>query len=145
MTLSEDQVAALEFINTTRSPLLVITALAGTGKTTLAGIILDVYLREMPKGEAVVILVPSRTLRDEHAVLADFGLARILDDAVETTGLAQSGENLTGEAARQKFMCSRVLWLGRPAEDALINMLETQVFEATQQVLAEQLGLLEER
>ena len=51
ITLSEDQVAALKFINTTRSPVLAITALAGTGKSTLAGIILEGYLREMRRGK----------------------------------------------------------------------------------------------
>ena len=45
----------------------------------------------------------------------------------------------------QKLMCTRVLWLGRPAEDAVIKLWEEQVFEATQQVLAEPLKRLKER
>ena len=70
-TLSPDHNTVLRFINTSDSPVLVVPALAGTGKSTVAEIILESYLRTMPKGEAVVILVPSRTLRDAHALHAD--------------------------------------------------------------------------
>ena len=49
--LSEDQLAALEFINTTSKPVMVITAVAGTGNTTISGVLLDIYLRGMPEGE----------------------------------------------------------------------------------------------
>ena len=128
--------AVLEFLNTTSSPLLVITALAGTGKTTQAGIILDVYVRQMPPGEAVVILVPSRTLRDKHALNADLGVAQILGDV---------GKGGTAPPDLGRPMCSRVLLLGRAAEDAQIKMWEDQVFEATQRELAGPLARLKER
>ena len=125
--LSQDQEKVLQFLNITKSPLLVIRALAGTGKSTLAGIVLDVYLRDMPHGEAVVILVPSRTLRDEHALNADLGVPQILGDV--------------GKGP----MCSRVLWLGRAAEDAQIKTWDDQIFEATQDMLAKPLARLKER
>jgi len=125
--LSQDQEKVLQFLNITKSPLLVIRALAGTGKSTLAGIVLDVYLRDMPHGEAVVILVPSRTLRDEHALNAHLGVPQILGDV--------------GKGP----MCSRVLWLGRAAEDAQIKTWEDEVFAATQHMLAKPLARLKER
>ena len=113
---------------------MVITALAGTGKTTIAGVLLDIYLRGMPEGEAVVILVPSRTLRDEHVLNADHGAAQILGAVSErATGL--------GECAR----CSTVLWLGRPAQERMLEMWESEVFEATQVKLGEPLKRLKER
>ena len=78
--ISPDQVGALSFTNTAQSPVLVIHALAGTGKSTVAGLIMEAYIRQMPLGEAVVILVPSRTLRDEHAARADIiGWCGLLD------------------------------------------------------------------
>ena len=138
IVLSDDQVTVLEFLNTTNNPLLVITALAGTGKSTLAGIVLDVYLRHMPPGEAVVILVPSRTLRDGHALNADLGVAQILGD------VGKGGATPPPGLSRLP-MCSRVLWLGRAAEDAQIKMWEDQVYEATQHALAEPVARLKER
>ena len=77
--ISPDQVDALAFTNTAQSPVLVIHALAGTGKSTVAGLIMEAYTRQMPLGEAIVILVPSRSFRDEHAVRADIGRGSFLD------------------------------------------------------------------
>ena len=58
----------------------------------------------------MVILAPSRTLRDEHALHADLGVGQILGAVGEgTTGLAQSGEELTGEAAMKRLMFIRVM------------------------------------
>ena len=101
---------------------LVAERAAGTGKSTLAGIVLDEYLRDMPQGEAVVILVPSRTLRDEHALNAHLGVPQILGDV------------------DKEPMCSRVLWLGRAAEDAQIKAEQAaaDAAEAERKRLAEE-------
>ena len=84
----------------------------------------------------MVILVPSRTLRDEHAVNADLGVAHILGDV---------GKKATPPPGLGRPMCSRVLCLGRAAEDAQIKMWEDQVYEATQRELAGPLARLKER
>ena len=56
INLSPDQENVLSFVNTAESPVLVIHALAGTGKSTVPGFILDAYMQEMPDKEAVATL-----------------------------------------------------------------------------------------
>ena len=134
ITLSPDQDTVLRFINSSDSPVLVVHALAGTGKSTVAEIILESYLRTMPKGEAVAILVPSRTLRDDHALDADYGVGNAINTAL---GKDKSG---TRAAPSKASMCTRVLWLGRPADDNTSTMCDGQVSKLTQEALAEPLG-----
>ena len=92
----------------------------------------------MPKGEAVAILVPSRTLRDDHALNADYGVGNALDTAL---GKDKSG---TRAAPPKANMCTRVMWLGRPADDNTSTMWDGQVFKLTQEALAEPLAELKE-
>ena len=75
ITLSLDQLRAVEILNEEKKPVMLIKALAGTGKSTIATIIAEVCYETdaaRDKNEAVVILGPSRQLRDEHALDAHF-------------------------------------------------------------------------
>ena len=136
--LSPDQEKALSFTHSTESPVLVIHALAGTGKSTVAGLIMEAYMREMPPGEAVVILVPSRSLRDEHAMRAEIGWGSLLDP---------NNPALAGDAgsALSEDACTRILWLGRPADDTIAEEWDTQAFNMTQKLLAAPLQRLKVR
>ena len=136
--LSEDQGNALQYVNIFPKPVLVIHALAGTGKSTVAGLIMEAYMRQMPHGEAVVILVPSRSLRDEHAMRADTAWGRLLD---------ANNPVLAGgtEPAQREDACTRILWLGRQADDNIAQEWGTQVFHMTQKALKEPLQALEVR
>ena len=53
--LCPDHVAVLAFTIIARSPVLVIHALAGTGKSTVAGFIMEAYAQKAPRGGVVVI------------------------------------------------------------------------------------------
>ena len=137
-TLSPDQHTVLHIINSSDSPVLVVHALAGTGTSTVAEIILESYLRTMPKGEAAAILVPSRTLRDDHALIADYGAVTVSNTAL---GEDKSG---TRAAPSKANMCTRVTWLGRPADDNTSTRWDGQVSKLAQEALAEPLAELKE-
>ena len=89
-------------MNGSTSSVLKVEALAGTGKTLLAGFLLEAIMPTMiGTDESVVILVPSRVLRDE---------------------LVQSRDCMGAFAARSDTG-SQVLWLGRPATGQGSNAL----------------------
>ena len=115
-----------------------IHALAGTGKLTVAGLLLEAYMEEVPYGEAAVILVPSRSLRDKHAMQAEIGCESLLD----ANNLALAGA--AGPMQREDA-CPRILWLGRQADDNIAVEWDTQVFTMTQKQLAAPLEKLEVR
>ena len=52
---SSDQENALRYVQMYPSPLLAIRVLAGTGKSTVAGVSMEAYMQGMPHGEVVVI------------------------------------------------------------------------------------------
>ena len=103
ITLSQDQEKVLSFLNAEDSPVLLVNALAGSGKSTIASLVVEVLLKHTTDFTgAVAILVPSRQLRDESALAVDFCLS---------------------EGDRDN-MSKRVLWLGR---DKTIPSWEVQI------------------
>ena len=89
--LSHDQRTVLQNINKSSSGVQTINAHAGTGKTLLAGILLEALVPHIREGNfSVVILTPGRVLRDE-----------ILESMDCVAPFVNQGE---------------VLWLGRQAE-----------------------------
>ena len=86
---------------------------------TAAGLIMEAYMRQLPHGGAVVILVPSRSLRDEHAMQAEIRCESLLD----ANNLALAGA--AGPVQREDA-CPRILWLGRQADDNIANKGENR-------------------
>ena len=82
--------------------------------------------------------MPSRSLRDEHAVRADIGWGNLLDPETPT---------LAGDAGSglKEDLCTRIRWLRRQADDTFAEMWGTQVFNMTQTYLAKPLGRLKVR
>ena len=108
--LSADQLRAFDFLNEQKKPVMLIKALAGTGKSKLAAMIVEAcYETDAARDEkdAVVILGPSRLLRGEHALDAHF--------------TSQAGSS-TGD------LCTRVLWLGRESDQGLLATWDQQVW-----------------
>ena len=56
ISLSRDQIACVEYANTTNNPIIKTTALAGTGKTMLVGVMLEAFLQHLPKNGAIFLL-----------------------------------------------------------------------------------------
>ena len=124
--LSPDQLRAVDFLNEEKKPVMLIKALAGTGKSTIATLITEVCYETdaaRDENEAVVILGPSRLLRDEHALDAHF------------TSLAGS----TGD------LCTRVLWLGRESDQGLLATWEQQVWATVNVILADPIERVKDR
>ncbi len=92
ITLAEDQVNCFRFLDSYPDPVLLINALAGTGKTFIMGTLIRALLPLLRESSgAIVVLVPSRDARDD---------------------LLQSQDTrLAAEESRCK-----VLWLGRQKE-----------------------------
>ena len=88
MSLDEDQVKVMKAILDSDKPLMHVSALAGTGKSVVLGLLMDMM---MISGHHVTVLVPSRILRDE-TVITHGKQAGLAEDVVD----------------------ERVLWLGRP-------------------------------
>ena len=127
ITLSPDQLRAFEFLNEEKKPVMLIKALAGTGKSTIATHITEVCYETdaaRDKNEAVVILGPSRQLRDEHAL-----------DAYFTSQAGSSTGNL----------CTRVLWLGRESDQGLLATWDQQVWAEVDTILADPIKRVKDR
>ena len=95
--LSDDQRRVLQAINTSRSGVQTIAAHAGTGKTMLSGFLLQALVPLLSDAFSVLILTPSRFLRDE---------------------LVESNDCVAPFAAQ-----GEVLWLGRAAAGKNSNRL----------------------
>ena len=101
---------------------MLIKALAGTGKSTIATIIVEAcYETDAARDEkeAVVLLGPSRLLRDEHALGAHF--------------TSQAGSS-TGD------LCTSVLWLGRAPEQGQLGTWDQQAWAKVEAILADRIG-----
>ena len=73
MQLSPDQRSCLQFINNEVNPVLSIQAFAGTGKTKVVALLIQVAKQDICReDEAVVLLTPSRHLRDSFLQSPDF-------------------------------------------------------------------------
>ena len=95
--LSDDQRRVLQGINTSRSGVQTIAAHAGTGKTMLSGFLLQAIVPLLSDAFSVLMLTPSRDLRDE---------------------LVESNDCVAPFAAQ-----GEVLWLGRAAAGKNSNRL----------------------
>ena len=127
ITLSADQQLAFDFLNEQKEPVMLIKALAGTGKSTIATIIAEVCYETdaaRDKNEAVVILGPSRQLRGEHALDAHF--------------TSQAGSS-TGN------LFTRVLWLGRESDQGLLPTWDQQVSAKVKALLADPIEKVKDR
>ena len=87
MFLDEDQAKVMKSILDSDKPLMHVSALAGTGKSVVLGLLIDMMMSD----RHVIVLVPSRVLRDE-TVITHGKQAGLAEDVVD----------------------ERVLWLGRP-------------------------------
>ena len=107
--------------NTTDNPIIKTTALAGTGKTMLVGVMLEAFLRHLPKNGAIFIFVPGRALRDEHVQSDEFA----------------------GALKRGTYGENAVVWLGRQAEgtDALAEWETALNKKVDEQMEASRSGL----
>ena len=106
---------------------MLIKALAGTGKSTIATIILEALYEgkaTRDKNEAVVILGPSRQLRDEHTLDAHF---------------TSQQDSSVGD------LCTRVLWLGRESDQRLLPTWDKEMWRKVDEMLAEPLVELKDR
>ena len=106
---------------------MLIKALAGTGKSTIATISVEACYETgaaRDENEAVVILGPSRQLRDEHALGAHF--------------TSQAGSS-TGD------LCTRVLWLGRESDQGLIRTWDQQVWAKVDEILTDPIERVKDR
>ena len=127
ITLSADHQRAFDFLNEQTEPVMLIKALAGTGKSTIATIIAEVCYETdaaRDENEALVILGPSRQLRDEHALDAHF--------------TSQAGSS-TGN------LCTRVLWLGRESDQGLLPTWDQQVSAKVDAMLADPIERVKDR
>ena len=98
---------------------MLIKAVSGTGKSTIATMIVEACCETdaaRDENEAVVILGPSRQLRDEHALDAHF--------------TSQAGSS-TGD------LLTRVLWLGRESDQGLLPTWDKQVWAKVDEILAD--------
>ena len=86
--LADDQRDVMRHILTSEKPLLYVSALAGTGKSVVLGLLMDLMLSD---DRHVILLVPSRVLRDETVITH-----------CQDAGLTEHDE--------------RILWLGAPAQ-----------------------------
>ena len=94
ITLSHDQETCMRTVNTSMNAHLKIQAFAGTGKTMVLAILVEAALtKPHPSKDAVVIVTPSRNLRDSILQGSDFN----------------------GHVFNSKDLGPRVLWLGRPS------------------------------
>ena len=106
---------------------MLIKALSGTGKSTIATMIVEACYETdaaRDENEAVVILGPSRQLRDEHALDAHF--------------TSQAGSS-TGN------VCTRVLWLGRESDQGLLATWDQQVWAEVDAILTEPIKRVKDR
>ena len=117
--LSPDQRRVLQNISKSRSGVQTIAARAGTGKTKLAGILLEALMDLIKNMKlSVVILTPSRYLRDE----------------------LMTSEDCVGPFAAE----GKVLWLGRPAPGNNSSCLwESHIAEQVEEILRYQKGKLQ--
>ena len=110
ITLLDDQKFLLEKISKSGNSILSVPSLAGTGKTMLMTVLLELLLPQWAgTNSAAVFIVPSRSLRDE--------LVRILSNIFPVEELI-----------------SRVIWLGRPSQELersvlWEDLLEKRVYE----------------
>ena len=128
IVLSPDQQQAFEFLNKEEKPVMLIKALAGTGKSTIATIIVEaLYENEAArdKNEAVVILGPSRQLRDEHTL--------------DTHFITQADSSMAAD------LCVKVLWLGRESDQGLLPTWDQQMWAKVKTMLAEPIKNLKDR
>ena len=128
IVLSPDQLQAFDFLNKEEKPVMLIKALAGTGKSTIATIIVEaLYENKAPrdKNEAVVILGPSRQLRDEHTL--------------DTHFITQADSSMA------KDLCVKVLWLGREADQGLLPTWDQQMWAKVKTMLAKPIKNLKDR
>ena len=125
--LSPDQLGAFDFLNEQKMPVMLIKALSGTGKSTIATMIVEAcYETDAARDEngAVVILGPSRQLRDEHALGAHF--------------TSQAGSS-TGD------VCTRVLWLGRESDQGQLGTWDQQAWVKVEAILADRIERVKDR
>ena len=125
--LSPDQLRAFDFLNEEKKPVMMSKAMAGTGKSTIATLIVEACYETdaaRDKKEAVVILGSSRQLRDEHALDAHF--------------TSQAGSS-TGN------LCTRVLWLGRESDQGLLATWDQQVWAEVDAILADPIKRVKDR
>ena len=123
ITLSLNQLRAFEFLNEEKKPVMLIKALDGTGKSTIATIIAEVCYETdtaRDENEAVVILGPSRQLRDEHALDAHF---------TSSTG----------------NLFTIMLWLGRESDQGLLTPWNQQVWAEVEQIIADPIKRVKDR
>ena len=93
--LTEDQIRCMQQIDRSNNPHLKIQALAGTGKSLVLALLVEAALTvDCPRNGAVVIVTPSRNLRDSILKRAD----------------------LFGHVFTEDDLGPRVLWLGRQAD-----------------------------
>ena len=97
--LDDEQLNILEKINVSKSPLFCIKPLAGVGKTVVARAILFALLTSFEKTtttDAVVLLLPSRELREDLVRELLLSLAKSNNEAVLWLGRPPSGLNRLG-------------------------------------------------
>ncbi len=98
--------------------------LAGSGKSTVAGIITESFLQGTAGAkETVVSLVPSRQLPDENALAADIG-----------------GGGVVGGAG----MSASVLWIGRESEQTGVASWGADLVQMVRERLAPQIQHLKD-
>ena len=127
LKLSADQQRVFDFLNEQTEPVMLIKALAGTGKSTIATLIVEAcYETDAARDEteAVVILGPSRLLRDEHALGAHF--------------TSQAGSS-TGD------LCTRMLWLGRESDQGQLGTWDQQAWAKVEAILADRIERVKDR
>ena len=116
MSLDEEQAEVMQAILDSDKPLMHVSALAGTGKSVVLGLLMDMM---MISDRYVIVLVPSRVLRHE-TVITHGKQAGLAEDVVD----------------------ERVLWLGRPPSKSgdlkSIGMFADQLEER----VTEKLGVL---
>ncbi len=99
LTLLDDQRQLLQTINTSDKSILFVPSLAGTGKTTLMMVMLELLLPHLEgTSNAAMIIVPSRSLRDEVVT----SISSIFN---------------------QEELMTKVIWLGRPAQELASSLL----------------------
>ena len=65
LRLADDQAEVMRAILKSDKPLMYVSALAGTGKSVVLGLLMDLM---MSADRHVIVLVPSRVLRDETVI-----------------------------------------------------------------------------
>ncbi len=109
ITLLDDQKKVLQEINKSDQTILSIPSLAGTGKTTLMTVLVELMLPVWEgKNNAALIIVPSRLLRDEV-------VTSLFVDS-QTGGVADQGDLVRASSARGCIFFALGKSTGKPRE-----------------------------